>query len=89
MPPAGTSLSTQSISVGSQIDAVGLGSTNSSGALTLDATQGLVRLQSTPAWGTLTSGTSGSATLDLLSLGNTDYRGEQLQFCGYRHVERQ
>jgi hypothetical protein len=65
-----SALTTQAISVGSQIDAVGLGSTNGSGALTLDATQGLVRLQSVPAWGTLVSGASGSATLDLLSLGS-------------------
>jgi hypothetical protein len=65
-----SALSIQSISVGSQIDAVGLGSTNSSGALTLDSTQGLVRLQSTPVWGTLVSGTSGSATLSVLSMGS-------------------
>lgn len=63
-----SALTPQAISVGSQIDAVGLGSTTS-GALTLNATQGLVRLQSTPAWGTLVSGAAGSATLDLLSLG--------------------
>jgi hypothetical protein len=61
-------LNYQSISVGSQIDAVGLGSTNS-GVLTLDATGGDVRLQATPAWGTLVSGAAGSATLDLYSLG--------------------
>ena len=61
-------LSAQSISVGSEIDAVGLGSTSGS-ALTLNATQSVVRLQSTPAWGTLASGTAGSATLNLLSLG--------------------
>ncbi|HVS77163.1 MAG TPA: hypothetical protein VHE11_09525 [Steroidobacteraceae bacterium] len=66
---AGVTPTTQSISVGSQIDAVGFGSTNSSGALTLDATQGFVRLQSTPAWGTLTSGAAGSATLNLLAMG--------------------
>jgi hypothetical protein len=62
-------LTTQAISVGAQIDAVGLGSTNSSGALTLDATQALVRLQSTAAWGTLVAGTAGSATLDVSALG--------------------
>lgn len=67
---AGSSaLSAQSISVGSQIDAVGLGSTSSSGALTLDATQALVRLQPTPIWGTLVSGASGSANLNVTSLG--------------------
>jgi hypothetical protein len=64
----GTVLSTQSISVGSQIDAVGVG-TNTTSTVTLDATSGLVRLQSTPIWGTLNSGTLGSATLNLLSMG--------------------
>src|SRR6185437_693277 len=38
--------------------------------LTLDATQGYVRIQSTPAWGTLVTGTSGAATLNLLALGS-------------------
>jgi hypothetical protein len=82
MPPAGTSLSTQSISIGSQIDAVGLGTTDSTGALTLDATQGLVRLQSTPIWGTLTSGTVGSATLNLLSMGTVDLPASGFNFAG-------
>jgi hypothetical protein len=61
--------STQSISVGSQIDAIGLGTVNSANALTLDATSGIVRLQSTPIWGTLNSGTVGSANVSLLSIG--------------------
>ena len=82
VPPAGTSLSTQSISVGSQIDAVGLGTTSSTGALTLDAAQGLVRLQSTPIWGTLSSGTVGSATLDLLSMGRVDLPASSFNFAG-------
>lgn len=68
-----SSLSPQSISVGSQIDAIGLGTTSSTNVLTLDATSGLVRLQSTPVWGTLTAGTSSSATLNLVSMGNTDF----------------
>jgi hypothetical protein len=68
-----SSLSPSSISVGSQIDAIGIGTTNSSNALTLDATSGLVRLQSTPIWGTLISGTSGSATLNVGWMGNTDF----------------
>lgn len=75
-----SSLSPHSISVGSQIDAIGVGSTSSTNVLTLDATAGLVRLQSTPAWGTLISGTSGSATLDLLSLGNTDFAVNSTNF---------
>ena len=82
LPAAGTGFSTQSISIGSQIDAVGLGTTNSTGALTLDATQGLVRLQSTPVWGTLNSGAVGSATLNLLSMGTVDYPASSFNFTG-------
>jgi hypothetical protein len=77
---AASSLSYHSISVGSQIDAIGIGSTSSTNALTLDATSGLVRLQSTPVWGTLVSGTSSSATLDLLSMGNTDFAVNSTNF---------
>lgn len=77
-----TGLSTQSISVGSQIDAIGLGSTNSSGALTLDATAAGVRLQSTPIWGTLNAGAAGSATLNLLSLGTTNLPPSDFNFTG-------
>jgi hypothetical protein len=79
---ASSGFSAQAISVGSQIDAVGINSTPSAATPTLDATQALVRLQSTPAWGTLTSGTSGSATLDLLSLGNTDIPASNFNFAG-------
>ena len=75
-------LSNKSISVGTQIDAVGLGSTNSSGALTLDATSGLVRLQPTPLWGTLDSGTSISATLNLYELGTTGAAAGSFNFSG-------
>ena len=81
-PPSGANFSTQSISVGSQIDAVGLGSTDSSNALTLDATSGLVRLQSTPVWGTLNSGTSSSAILNLYSLGTTGFAAGSFNFAG-------
>ena len=82
IPASGTSFSNQSISVGSQIDAVGLGSTNSSNALTLNATSGLVRLQSTPIWGTLDSGTSSSATLNLYALGTTGFAAGSFNFAG-------
>ncbi|MGH8294529.1 MAG: hypothetical protein ACRETZ_03370 [Steroidobacteraceae bacterium] len=75
-------LSPQAISVGSQIDAVGLGSTNSSGVLTLDATRGFVRLQSTPAWGTLVSGAAGSATVNLLSMGTIAIPASGFNFAG-------
>jgi hypothetical protein len=69
-------LSTQSISVGQDIYATGQGSvscpltsTNSTASLTLNATTGEVRLKPTTLWGTLTAGTTSSATLDLLELG--------------------
>jgi hypothetical protein len=79
-PAAG--LTTQSISVGSQIDAIGLGSTSSSGALTLDATVAAVRLQSTPIWGTLDTAAAGSATLNLLSMGTTGLPASDFNFAG-------
>jgi hypothetical protein len=66
---SGTTFSIGSISVGSQIDAVGIGPTSASNGFAFDATSGVVRLQSTPAWGTLNSATAGTATLSLLSLG--------------------
>ena len=61
--------STKSISVGSQIYAIGVGSLSSSNALTLNSTSGIVRIQSTPIWGTLNSGTVGGANVSLLSMG--------------------
>jgi hypothetical protein len=48
----------------------GLGTTASPLVLTMDATQGLVRLHSTRLWGTLSSAVAGSATLNMLSLQN-------------------
>jgi hypothetical protein len=77
-----SSLSPSSISVGSQIDAIGLGTTSSTNALTLDATSGLVRLQSTPIWGRLNVGTSGTAALDVISLGNTGFAINNFNFTG-------
>ena len=79
-PAAG--FTTQSISVGSQVDAIGLGSTSSSSALTLDATTGGVRLQSTPIWGTLNSGTVGAATLNLISMGSENSPVASFNFAG-------
>jgi hypothetical protein len=77
-----SSLSPSSISVGSQIDAIGLGTTNSANALSLDATAGLVRLQSTPIWGTLDAGTASSATIDLGWVGNTNYAASVFNLAG-------
>ncbi len=69
---SGTSLS--GISVGQQVDIIGQGSVDSGTntdctTLTMDATQGEVRLQSTRLWGTLTSATAGSLNLGLTSVG--------------------
>jgi len=75
-------LTTQAISVGSQIDAIGVNSTPTASTVLLDATAGFVRLQSTPVWGTLNSGAAGSATLNLLSLGNTDLAASSFNFAG-------
>jgi hypothetical protein len=59
-----------SVSVGQQLDVSGQSSFDASGNLTMDATAGQVRLASTRIWGTLISATAGSASLDVLSLGN-------------------
>ncbi len=56
------------ISVGQHIDAFGMASQASGGALTLDATAGQVRLDLTPAWGVVTSMAANSITLNLQSL---------------------
>ncbi len=67
---AASGLSTQSVSVGQQVTALGVGSISSSNALSMNANPGQIRLQPTPLWGTLSSGASGSATVNLLELAN-------------------
>jgi hypothetical protein len=67
---AASGLTPAAISVGQQLDVSGLGSVDTAGNITLDATEGQVRLASTRIWGTLNSATAGSASLDVLSLGN-------------------
>jgi Domain of unknown function (DUF4382) len=74
---ATTGLKQASISVGQQVTVGGQAVTNTTtGELeSLDATPqdgftGLVRLQSTQLWGTLNSATTGSISLDLLSINN-------------------
>ena len=66
-------LTTQSISVGQLITVAGQATSQPYclAGMKLDATQGLVRLASTPLWGTLGSAAAGSLTLDLVTLGNT------------------
>jgi hypothetical protein len=74
---AAQGLSLASISVGQQVTVAGQAVTNATtGELeSLDATpqdgfSGLVRLQSTQLWGTLNSATTGSMSLDLLTINN-------------------
>jgi hypothetical protein len=78
---AASGLSTQSISVGQLITVSGqhvLDSNNNTTAL--DATQGLVRLQPTPVWGTLNSAVAGSMSLNVLSIG--DFAPSAFSFAG-------
>ncbi len=78
---AASGLTPQSVSVGQRITALGVGTLNSAGALTsFNASPGQVRLQSTDLWGTLGSGAVGSATVNLLELGN--YAPSAFNFSG-------
>ena len=63
-------LTPAAISVGQQLDVSGQATADTAGNISLDATAGQLRLASTRIWGTLNSATIGSATLDILSLGN-------------------
>ena len=67
---AASGLTPLSVSVGQQLDVSGQSAFDTSGNLSMDATAGQVRLASTRIWGTLNSATAGSASLDVLSLGN-------------------
>jgi len=70
-------LTPAAISVGQQLDVSGQATVDTAGKISLDAATipagqvpPQVRLASTRIWGTLNSATAGSATLDILSLGN-------------------
>jgi hypothetical protein len=67
---AASGLTPAAISVGQQLDVSGQATVDTAGNISLDATAGQVRLASTRVWGTLNSATAGSASLDVLSLGN-------------------
>lgn len=69
---AAPNLSIASISVGQQINVSGQAGIDSTTGdlLNLDATEGQVRLAQTQLWGTLTSATPNSATVDMLTLDN-------------------
>jgi hypothetical protein len=62
-------LTADSISVGQQVTVFGQATVNPTNGkpLSIDATQGLVRLNSSPVWGTLNSATSDTASLNLLA----------------------
>jgi uncharacterized protein DUF4382 len=66
---ATSGLTAQAISVGQVINVGGQGVADANGNLTMDATQGAIRLQPTPVWATLNSAAPGSMSLDVLSLG--------------------
>src|SRR5437660_459682 len=74
---AAGALTPAAISVGQQLDVSGQATVDTAGNISLDAATTpagqvppQVRLASTRIWGTLNSATAGSATLDILSLGN-------------------
>jgi hypothetical protein len=75
-------LNSNSISVGQQVLLWGNASmdVNTGLLVSLDASLGQVRLQSTPVWGTVNSATSNSVTLDVLSLANFAPQG--FKFAG-------
>ena len=76
-------LSTQSISIGQVITTSGVSSPTAAGGLSLDASSNQVRLAPTPLWGTLNASppaTPGSASLDVVTLGN--YAPVGLNFAG-------
>jgi hypothetical protein len=67
---AASSLTSDSIAVGQQVHIFGQATLNSTlTTLSLDATQGTVRIQPTTVWGTLNSATSTQASLNLLRIG--------------------
>jgi hypothetical protein len=77
---AASGLTQQSVSVGQRITALGIGTVSSSNALSFNASAGQIRLQPTDLWGTLGSGALGSATVNLLELGN--YAPSSFNFSG-------
>ena len=66
--------SIQSMSIGQQVDleAPNYSLPSTIASASLDASAGLVRLTTTPAWGNLKSATLGTAVVNLLTLGDTE-----------------
>jgi hypothetical protein len=75
-----TGFTADSVSVGQQVTIYGQGTLNTADQLSIDATAGAVRLQSTRLWGTLNSATADSASLTMLSLQN--YEPAAFSFSG-------
>ncbi len=70
---AASGLTTQSVSIGQRITALGIGPPpfpSTSTVLALNANPGQIRLQPTDVWGTLSSGAMGSATVNALEIDN-------------------
>ena len=67
---AAPGLNAASVSVGQQVDISGQGTVSTAGAISMDSTAGQVRLQPTRVWGSLTSATAGSLTMDAQTFGN-------------------
>ena len=77
---AASGLSPQSVSVGQQITALGIGTQNGSTLTSFSAAPGQIRMQPTDVWGTLVSGAMGSATVNVLEIGN--YAPSVFNFAG-------
>jgi hypothetical protein len=75
-----TGLTPSAVSVGQQVTILGQSTFSATNALTIDATAGAVRLQSTRLWGTLNSAIPGSASLNLQSL--QDFIPATFKFAG-------
>ena len=79
-----TSVSLADISVGQLISVLGqvTDTTDTYNAASLDATAGQVRLQPTSIWGTLVSGTTSSATIDLQWIQGLELTSSNISFTG-------
>jgi hypothetical protein len=66
---ASAGLTTQAISVGSNLNVLGTAAIDDSGNITMDATAGEVRLLPTRLWGDLNSASAGTLDLNLLAIG--------------------
>lgn len=69
------------LSVGQRVDIEGVATVDpTTKATTVNAVGGILRLSSTPAWGTLSSAQAGTATVNLVTLGDAD--ASVLNFAG-------